>query len=167
MPMSEYMRDLRAKVGNQLVQIPSVTILTFDAADRVLLVKHGDVRLWTTPGGAIDPLETPADAAVREMWEETGLDVELTGVLGVYAGPEFQTTYSNGDVVSFAMAVFEARPVGGALRPDGDETLDVRYFSAADAHALDVQPWVRPVLADVFADRSRVHFALPKWRPPA
>src|SRR5690349_24934449 len=101
MPMSEYMRALRAKVGGQLLQIPSVTILTFDGAGRVLLVKHGDVHLWTTPGGAVDPLETPADAAIREMWEETGLDVELLRVLGVYGGVEFQTTYANGDVVSF------------------------------------------------------------------
>ena len=86
-------------------------------------------------------------------------------VLGVYGGPEFQTIYSNGDVVSFAMAVFEARPLAGTPRPDGDETLEVGYFAPGEVPD-NVQPWVRPVLADAFADRTRPHFAPPTWRPP-
>ena len=86
-------------------------------------------------------------------------------MLGVYAGPEFQTIYSNGDVVSFAMAVFEARPLAGTPRPDGDETLEVGYFAPGEVPD-NVQPWVRPVLADVLADRTRPHFAPPTWRPP-
>ena len=165
MPMSEYMAALRAKVGPQLLEIPSVTVLTFDPAGRVLLVRHGDVGRWTTPGGAVDPQEVPSDAAVREMWEETGLHVELVRILGVYGGPLFTTIYSNGDVVSFAMTVFEGRPIAGTAKPDGVETLDVRYFTAAETAALDIDEWVRPVLAHGFGDRSRPHFDPPAWRP--
>ena len=67
MPMSDYMQTVRSKVGNLLLEIPSVSVLHFDDQDRVLLVYHSDVRLWTTPGGAVEPAETPANAAVREM----------------------------------------------------------------------------------------------------
>ena len=69
-----------------------MAVLVFDARRRLLLGRDAGMDLWATPGGAIDPDETPADAAVREMWEETGLLVTLSGVRGAAeekaAGPE-------------------------------------------------------------------------------
>ena len=165
MPISDYMRALRAKIGHQLVEIPSVAILAFDDQQRVALVYHSEVDVWTIPGGAIEPLEVPADAAAREMWEETGLDVDLLRVIGVYGGPEFTTTYKNGDRVGFAMIVFEAKIRGGELRPDGKETLDVRWFSRGELEDHPVQPWVPQVLANAYSDRERVHFEPSRWRP--
>ncbi len=166
MPMSEYMTRLRARIGHDMLIIPTASILTFDDQDRVLLVKHGDVLRWTTAGGAIEPEERPSDAAVREMWEETGLHVELTRMLGVYGGPEFNTRYSNGDLVTFTMVVFEGRPIGGTLQPDGDETLEIRYFDRAEISTLDTPPWVPTVLEDAFRCRTETSFAPPTWRPP-
>ncbi len=165
MPMSEYMRSVRERVGQMLLEVPSVAVLTFDSRDRVLLVRHADLDVWTTPGGAVEPEEVPADAAVRETWEETGLHVEPTRVLGVYGGPEFVVTYSNGDAVSFLTTVFEGRRLAGELRPDGVETLDLAYFAQADLAGLELQRWTRMVLADAFGDRSRTRFAAPTWRP--
>src|SRR5262245_56314746 len=75
MPISDYLRDLRARVGTTLLAVPSVTGLIFDDEGRVLLVQHANGGVWLLPGGAIDPDETPQDAVVREVWEETGLDV--------------------------------------------------------------------------------------------
>lgn len=89
MPMSAYLRDLRARVGTTRLLLPSVTGVVRDVAGRVLLVQQHDDQRWSTPGGAIEPDETPANAVVREVWEETGLLVAPVRVLGVYAGTDF------------------------------------------------------------------------------
>jgi ADP-ribose pyrophosphatase YjhB (NUDIX family) len=166
MPMSDYMRSIRSKVGTQLLEIPSVSVLAFDEQDRVTLVRHAEVDLWTTPGGAVEPEEVPADAAVREMWEETGLHVELLRVLGIYGGPEFTTSYRNGDAVSFMMTVFLARRIDGTPRPDGEETLDVRSFARDEIAGLDMQPWAPRVVLQAFEDRERGDETPPYFDPP-
>jgi len=65
-----------------------VSVITFGDSERVLLVRHVEGNDWTTPGGMVEPYETPADAAVRETWEETGLYVRLTRIIGVFGGNE-------------------------------------------------------------------------------
>src|SRR5262249_30102470 len=99
MPISEYLRNLRSKVGPTLLLVPSVTGLVFDDDGRVLLVRHSNGGVWVAPGGAIDPGETPQDALVREVWEETGLRVMPKRMCGVFGGPEFHVQYANGDEV--------------------------------------------------------------------
>jgi 8-oxo-dGTP pyrophosphatase MutT (NUDIX family) len=166
MPMSEYMCWLRRKVGTDLVVVPSVSVLVFDAQGRVLLARHAETGRWVIPGGSVEPHEPPADAAVREMWEETGLHVEPTRVLGVYGGPELHVTYANGDQVSYLTTVFEGRVLGGDARHDGVEILEIRWVAPAEIPALDVPAWVRLVLDDVRTDRARTHFQAPAWAPP-
>ena len=95
--MPEYVQRLRALVGGEeLLQLPSVAVALRDADGRVLLARHSEGGVWLLPGGGIEPGETPADAAVREMFEETGLLVRLTGLIGVFGGPEFIVHYRNG-----------------------------------------------------------------------
>ena len=83
-----------------------------------------------TIGGAVEPDESPAQAAVREAAEEAGVVVELAGIRGVAGGPQFRMTYPNGDLVSYVPTIFDARVVDGEPRPDGDETIDVAWFTA-------------------------------------
>ena len=161
------MRRLRTKVGPDLVLLPSVSVLAFDETARVLLVRSAETGQWVVPGGAMEPGETPADAAVREVWEETGVRVALTGLLGVYGGAEFHVRYGNGDEVAFVMSAFEGRPLGGAPRPDGEETLEARYVAPAQVAGLDLPAWARIVLADAVADRRRAHFRPATWAPPS
>jgi len=165
MPMSRYVRGLRAKIGTDILEVPTVSVIVIDDARRVLLVRHVEGNLWTTPGGMIEPLEVPSDAAVRETWEETGLHVELRRLLGVFGGPLFRARYSNGDEIAFVSTVFLARPISGALMPDGEETLEARYFTRDEAAALPIKPHVPPVLALAFAGVPHAHFEPPTWTP--
>jgi 8-oxo-dGTP pyrophosphatase MutT (NUDIX family) len=120
MPMSGYMRKLREKVGHDLLVLPSAAVAIHDEQMRLLLCLHADKNIWVTPGGLIEPGEQPADAAIRETWEETGLIVELTGLLGVYGGPELVIDYPNGDKASYIGTIFRGRIVAGNIQADGD-----------------------------------------------
>lgn len=163
--MSPYVRDLRAKIGTDLLEVPTVSVIVQDADARVLLVRHVEGNLWTTPGGMIEPLEVPADAAVRETFEETGLHVELTRLLGVFGGPLFRATYSNGDAISFVSTVFLARPLSGTLEPDGEETLETRWFAREELAGLPMKRHVPPVLEVVFDGPPGAYFQQPAWTP--
>lgn len=143
---SDYVLRLREKVGHDLIVMPSVTVLLFDDRNRVLLVRHSDRGVWVAPGGMVEPDEDPYDTALREMREETALDVDIVSILGVFGGPEFRVTYANGDRVGYVMTVYEARLREGVPTPDGEETLDVGFFSKEEAAGLDTAEWLPIVL---------------------
>jgi ADP-ribose pyrophosphatase YjhB (NUDIX family) len=159
--VADYTRHLRALLGgDELLQIPSVSIALRDLNDRVLLVRHSEGNVWLLPGGAIEPAEVPSDAAVREMFEETGLTVRLTGLIGVFGGPEFIVQYRNGDRTSYVMTVFAAAHEGGQTRPDLAEVLEIRFVSEEEAKSLPTALWVKEVLEALF-DASQT----PGFRP--
>ena len=163
--MSEYVRQVRARVGTMLLEVPSVTVAVRDDAGRVLLVRHSNGGVWVLPGGAIEPEETPADAAVREVYEETGLEVELTDLIGVFGGSEYVVEYENGDRTSYAMTVFGAVARAGRLRPDGVETLETAFVDRDGIAVLPHARWVPEVVAAVFAPSGSRRFRPPTWRP--
>lgn len=130
MPISDYLRRLRQKIGTEPVMQPAVCVLVFDDAGRILLTRQKDDGLWHTVGGAIDPQEEPAAAAAREAKEETGLDVTIERVVAVYAGPD--QTYANGDRVWYTSIAFAARtPPGQSPRISDDEGLELRFFEVS------------------------------------
>jgi 8-oxo-dGTP pyrophosphatase MutT (NUDIX family) len=160
MPMSPYIRRVRAKVGNELLLMPSVTALVFDEQRRVLLVRPTRrENVWVAPGGAVDPDEAPQDALVREVWEETGLLVEPTELRGVFGGPEYRVWYPNGDEVGYMMAVYECRAMGGTLKADGDEIAEARYFSANDLPSITLSRWARIIVPRMMSTSG-------VWLPP-
>ncbi len=165
MPSSPYVRAIRAKIGHDLLVLQSATVMLFDD-DRLLLAQNGDTGLWMTIGGAIDPDEAPADAAVREFWEETGLVIEPTALLGVFAGPEFRITYPNGDQTSYVATVFLGRRIGGELRPDGSEAVALRFVTRDEAAGLPMTPLTAAIVARGFDYDGTPYFARPSWRPP-
>ncbi len=95
-----------------------VFVTLFDGGGRVLLLRRRDVPVWNLPGGRVEPGETPWQAGSREVKEETGLDVELARLTGIYCKP------ARGQVV----LNFAGRVIGGQLRPT-DEAAESGYFS--------------------------------------
>jgi 8-oxo-dGTP pyrophosphatase MutT (NUDIX family) len=165
MPMSEYLQQLRKKVGHELLLLPSAAVALHDDQMRLLLCLHADKNIWVTPGGLIEPGEEPADAAVRETWEETGLIVDVTGILGVYGGPDLIIDYPNGDRAAYIGTIFRGKVTGGTLRPDGDEILDIRYFTRDEFVATPHSKWMDTVAPMLFVKDSTPHFLPPSWRP--
>ena len=109
---------------------------------RILLILREDFRVWGLPGGDVDPGESLAQAAVREAREETGLEVALTRLVGMYS--------LVGNDHTLVTAVFAARVTGGDLHPQPREIADVDWFPA-DVLPDDLIWWHRQRIADAFA----------------
>jgi 8-oxo-dGTP pyrophosphatase MutT (NUDIX family) len=146
--ISPYVRRLRERVRHDLVLLPSVAVLPWDEQGRLLLVRESQTGLWQTVGGAIDPDESPLDAALRETFEETGVRIQIDGIRGVTGGPQYRLTYPNGDLVSYVPIVFDVRVVEGIPRPDGDETLAVDWFSPSELSEVALSEFTVALLSD-------------------
>jgi len=138
MPISQYLKNLREKTGNDLLQIPSVAAIVRDENDRVLLVKSAGSATWSLPAGAIDLGETPSQAVVREVFEETGLRVKPIKIVGVCGGEKFRFIYLNGDAVEYFIVVFECEIIGGKLFAQDDEISAFEYFTAEEMPDLAI-----------------------------
>ena len=167
MPISPYIRELRRHVGHTRLLLPSVSAHIFDGAGRLLLVRQSDDGTWSTPGGLIEPGERPADAAVREVWEETGLLVQPDRLLGAYGGPECVVRYPNGDEAQYVITAIGCVIIGGTPQPDHAETTAVQFWSDAEAAALPLAPWLRAQLHRVYAGPTGIGFEQSTWLPPS
>lgn len=131
---------------------PGVAVIIMDEEKRVLLQKRSDVGLWGIPSGHVEPGETVAEAAIREVQEETNLQIHILKLVGVYSEPNSQVfKYPNGRMVHFITTCFLAEVIGGQLRCNSSESLDVRFFPITDLPSglLDMHPkWLDDALAN-------------------
>ncbi len=161
MPISEYIRQLRAKIGNDLLLLPGVTAVVVNEGDEVLLQLRRDTGTWAPPSGGVEPGETVADTAVREVYEETGIAVLPERVVAVLSGGDYVVTYPNGDRMATVTTVFRCRPVQTA-EPcvNDDESLAVRYFPR-DALPENMLPRHKSILKIALADERSAYFDPP------
>jgi 8-oxo-dGTP pyrophosphatase MutT (NUDIX family) len=127
--MSPYFKQLRARIGHDLLLMPSVAAVIRDAEGRLLLQEKASGEGWSLPAGAIEPGESPEQAVEREVREETGLVIAAKAVIGVFGGLGFRYVYPNGDAVEYTVVLFRCstvRETGVALDP---ETKSLRYFA--------------------------------------
>ncbi len=101
--------------------MPSITVnVAVIHENQILLTQRDDFETWILPSGGVEEGESVAQAAIRETKEETGLDVELTGLVGVYSRIGLFDNHA---------VLFTAKVMGGSIRPQPGETIDVRFFS--------------------------------------
>jgi ADP-ribose pyrophosphatase YjhB (NUDIX family) len=113
-----------------------------DDEGRILLQRRADSGQWSLPGGAMDLGETLGEAVVREVREETGMIVELTGIVGVYTNPRHVIAYPDGEVRQEFSIAFSARILGGDLAAN-DESTDVRFVEPDAIEHLDMHESIR------------------------
>ena len=139
-PKKDYYDDPAAPPANSLVV--AVTAVVLDEAGRVLMIQRTDNDLWAIPGGAQEIGETSTEAAIREVREETGLDVEVTGLVGIYSDPRHVIAYDDGEIRQEFSICFRARSIGGQLTPSS-ESKQVHWVEPDHLADLTIHPSVR------------------------
>jgi ADP-ribose pyrophosphatase YjhB (NUDIX family) len=126
----DYYDDPDAPRANSLV--PSVNVVVTNDADEILMIRRTDNDNWAVPGGAIDLGESVAQAAVRETREESGIECEITGIVGIYSDPKHVLLYtSNGEVRQEFSIVLTGRPLSGQPTPSS-ESSEVRWVPVSE-----------------------------------
>ena len=123
--------------------VPSVNVVVENGRGEILLIRRSDNDNWAVPGGAIDLGESMTQAAVREVKEETGIDCEITGLVGIYTDPKHIILYtSNGEARQEFSIVLTARGVGRAPTPSSEST-EVVWIRPREADGLPMDPSMR------------------------
>ncbi|WP_079159143.1 NUDIX hydrolase [Streptomyces sp. SAT1] len=133
MARTEYYNDPEAPKPNSLVVAASAVVT--DHKGKILLQRRRDNSLWALPGGGMDISDSLPGAAVREVKEETGYDVEITGLVGTYTDPRHIIAYSDGEVRRQFNVCFTARIVGGHSEIS-DESTEIRFVDPEEINTL-------------------------------
>ncbi|MFF8262751.1 NUDIX hydrolase [Streptomyces virginiae] len=153
MPRRDYEDDPNAPKANSLVPAASAIVVNDDG--RVLLQRRTDNGMWALPGGKMELGESIGDCAVRETLEETGIHVEITGIVGTYTNPGHVFAYDDGEVRQEFSICLLARPTGGTLRTS-DESVEVSWFAPDAVDDLPMVPSIRKRIDDWRARRGPV-----------
>jgi ADP-ribose pyrophosphatase YjhB (NUDIX family) len=133
---TEYYDDPDAPEPNSLVVATSAVIV--DDTGRILLQRRADSGNWALPGGAMDMTESLTDSVMRETKEETGLDIEVTGIVGTYTDPKHIIAYTDGEVRRQFNICYTAKVLRGELRASHESTalefVDPRQLDALPIH---------------------------------
>lgn len=135
----DYLDDPDAPAVNAVVP-SAVAVVEHDG--RLLLIHKTDNGLWALPGGGHEPGESISQTAVRETKEETGYDVEVTGLIGTYTDPHHVIAYDNGEVRQQFSIAFTARLAGGHAQTS-NESKEVRWVDPAAIPMLPIHPSMR------------------------
>jgi 8-oxo-dGTP pyrophosphatase MutT (NUDIX family) len=153
MGRTEYLNDPHAPKPNSLV--PACGVLATDEQGRILLQRRRDTGQWAIPMGKQELGETPSQCGVRETLEETGIQTEVTGILGVYSDPSHIVAYTDGEIRQEYEVILLGGPVSGVPTVN-DEASDVGWFAPGELGALDIHPTQWRQLRD-YLNRSWPH----------
>jgi 8-oxo-dGTP pyrophosphatase MutT (NUDIX family) len=149
----DYLDDPNAPEPNSLK--PSANVVVVNQAGQILLIKRTDNSNWSLPGGAMDLGETIGQTAVRETREETGIECELTGLVGIYTNPNHVLEYtSDGEVRQEFSMVFTARVISGSPTPS-TESSQVVWVSPDATEEYEMHPSMRQRVSHFIEGREQ------------
>jgi ADP-ribose pyrophosphatase YjhB (NUDIX family) len=151
MPKRDYYDDAEAPKANSIV--PAVTAVVENNHREILMIQRADNGLWALPGGAQDIGESLTEAARREVAEETGIEIEVTGLSGLYSDPRHVIAYDNGEVRQEFSVCFRAKMTGGKLRTSA-ESRRVRWVPVSQLDDLRMHPAMRLRVTHGIEDRT-------------
>ena len=140
----DYILQLRQYIGHRPVLMVGAAIFVLDEQDRLLLMKRSDNGSWGLPGGGTEPGEVVEEAAKRETFEETNLEIGEMSLFGVFSGPELYYKYPNGDEVYNVTIMYLSRDWRGEIRLNHEHS-EWKWFAASDIPE-DVSPPIKPII---------------------
>ena len=146
------------RIGKEGQLRPGASALIFSQTrDRILMTQREDNSRWCLPGGGMDPGESAAEACVREVLEETGLEVKIVKLVGVYTSPDILVEYPDGNKIQPVAFSFEAEVIGGELGLS-DETIDFGWYTVDEIESMDTLEHHLPRIRDGVKDQLEAVF---------
>jgi len=140
MARTDYFNDPHAPQANSLV--PAASAIVTNDEGKILLHRRSDNSLWGLPGGAMEIGESIRETVLREVQEETGLDVTVESLIGIYSNPKHVIAFSNGEVRQQFSICFACKTVGGTLRVS-EESFEVAFFMVEQVEHLTMHESTR------------------------
>ncbi|WP_067819583.1 NUDIX hydrolase [Nocardia inohanensis] len=153
MARHDYEDDPNAPEPNSLV--PAASLVVVNDRGQVLLQRRVDNDMWALPGGKMELGESLAECGIRETKEETGIDIEVTGIVGTYTNPKHVFAYDNGEVRQEFSICLLGTPTGGELAVS-DESHEVAWFDPSDIDSLPMVDSIRRRVNDWRSERYPV-----------
>lgn len=152
----DYYHDPDAPQANSIVV--AVTAFVLDKDGKLLMIRRTDNDLYAIPGGAQEIGETISQTVVREVCEETGITVEVTGLVGVYSDPAHVIAFADGEVRQQFSLCFRAQPSSGDLRTSS-ESNEVLWVEPAHLDDLNIHPAIRLRIQHGYEYRTQPYYA--------
>ena len=130
----DYYHDANAPKPNSIHPAAAVALID---DDKLLMLKRKDNKKWTLPGGTLDFGESLTECAVREVMEETGLDISIKDVVGTYTDGDIRIEYSDGEVRQEFTIVYLGEIAGGSVVLD-DESSEYKWIQLEEVQNLEM-----------------------------
>lgn len=135
------------------IRVGCSAIIFDPTGEKILLTRRSDNGEWCLPGGGLDAGESAEEACIREVWEETGLTVEVVRLIGIYTTPHRIIVYQDGNRFQYISFSFEARIVAGDPGLS-DEVTEVGFFPLAEIAQLNLMENHQIRLEDMMAKQA-------------